>query len=331
MFTQYSTWWRERKQKVVYLSRSVRDVWRVAPHGFYVIRALARGAMPRQPGFFNVFHMRRAVHVVEKVLLNHKLKTKHTSIVATEALQLLMQGAICISNDKDNLSWARSTLLAYWSRYKAELGAPEKIAALQGLFLPSTMSHCKPRKAGDRSPHGVGYEELLGLSRYRRSIRSFRDMPVPVADIKRAMAVALESPSACNRQPFRFRYYSDERNIQAILAAAPGARGYKMPGLILVTIRYNAYADIKEGLCPFIDVGLAVMAFLLALETLGLGSLCMNWPIHPDCDARLREIVALEPDECAALRIGIGYPEPEDLIACSSKRSLNDVLTIESR
>jgi nitroreductase len=67
------------------------------------------------------------------------------------------------------------------------------------------------------------------------------------------------------------------------------------------------------------------MAFMLALETLGLASSAINWPDFEPLEARMQKALNLDYDERVIMLIAVGYPDPDGMVAWSEKKSL-DVL-----
>jgi hypothetical protein len=105
----------------------------------------------------------------------------------------------------------------------------------------------------------------------RRSVREFTPEPVQDEDVARAVQIAMQAPSVCNRQGPRVHQFVDPRKIKAALDLQGGFSGYKLPPrLLLVTCDLNAFLFAAERRQPFIDGGLFMMLLLLGLEQVGL-------------------------------------------------------------
>src|SRR5690606_36699867 len=61
----------------------------------------------------------------------------------------------------------------------------------------------------------------------RRSVREFTDTPVANEDIQRAVRIAMQAPSVCNRQPVRIHQFEDVKALKAALDLQGGFRGFK--------------------------------------------------------------------------------------------------------
>jgi nitroreductase len=170
-------------------------------------------------------------------------------------------------------------------------------------------------------------EVMEAVSR-RRSIRRFRDTPVPRELIEKLLATAVLAPSAKNRQPWRFVVLQGAacaklarlmvegagaveargeptrscRHSARIVAQAPVTilvfnPEYQHEGLILDHLTYNA-PDIQS-------IGGMVQTLLLVAEELGLGTLWVcdilyAYPLIREWLGRKEEMVTA---------ICVGYPD----------------------
>ena len=161
----------------------------------------------------------------------------------------------------------------------------------------------------------------------RRSIRNFKDTPIPRESIEKLLAAAVLAPSAKNRQPWRFvvlqgaartklarlmvegaDYVESRgdksgscRNSARIVAQAPVTilvfnAAYEHEGIIFDQVTYNA-PDIQS-------IGGMVQTMLLAAEELGLGTLWIcdilyGYPLIRQWLGRKEEMVTA---------VSIGYP-----------------------
>ena len=95
------------------------------------------------------------------------------------------------------------------------LALPLACAAVAAVLLrqetwPVAVLMCAPLPAYLCRPDG-----LRELAERRRSVRWFADRPVPHDLIDKALEVGLQAPSACNRQPFAFRFFDDPELVPA--------------------------------------------------------------------------------------------------------------------
>jgi nitroreductase len=184
-----------------------------------------------------------------------------------------------------------------------------------------------PFKRGNLGPAPISYDDLLELSMRRRSVRWFEQRPVPRELIDKAMLVARQSPTACNRLPYEFRIYDDPALVEKVASLPFGAGGYahNIPTIIVVVGKLDSYFSPRDRHVIYIDASLAVTPFMYALETLGLASSPINWPDFEPLEIKMQKAIGLGIDERPVMLIAVGYPDPESYVPYSQKKSL-DVL-----
>jgi nitroreductase len=182
-----------------------------------------------------------------------------------------------------------------------------------------------PYKRDSTFSTSITYEQLLELARIRKSIRWYLQKPVPRDIIDQAIILASFSPSACNRQPYEFRIFDDPELIQKISSLPGGTKGFhhNLPVIVVMVGKLRAYFSERDRHLIYIDASLASMAFMLALETLGLSSCPLNWPDVDRAENQIIKYLNLDPDERVIMLIALGYPDPDGMVAYSQKKDLN--------
>ncbi|OKL42287.1 polysaccharide pyruvyl transferase family protein [Pseudovibrio exalbescens] len=161
----------------------------------------------------------------------------------------------------------------------------------------------------------------------RRSIREFTNEEVHEEDISKAVKIASQAPSVCNRQPARVHMFDSPSAIRAVLDLQGGFRGYKMPQkLLLVTSDLTAFVGAVERNQAFIDGGLFMMGLLLGLEQVGLGACSLNTAMSTEREAAVRKILKLPESEVFISFIAVGHYEPNMLVARSKRLPVEEVL-----
>ncbi len=184
-----------------------------------------------------------------------------------------------------------------------------------------------PYFRSDEEKSKITYEDFYKLTKQRRSVRWFLDQKVPRDLIDKAILAANQSPSACNRQPFRYRII-DDPNFRSEVSSLPmGIRGYEhnIPVLIVVIGNLAAYFDERDRHIIYIDASLANMSLMLALETLGLSSCSINWPDIERLELKMEKMLNLEKYERPIMCLAVGYPDSEGKVAYSEKRNLDGI------
>ena len=229
--------------------------------------------------------LRRNVHRLEKGLVMRPRQAvfaeDYIEETVAELERLRRAGGLDPIEDK----WADDVMAEYFQVVAASApisGARTRFEQLR----PRPLRGQKPQLASTPRPRaqppvsGVSYEQFLDLCRQRRSVRWFQQRHVPVDLVKKALDAAAQAPSACNRQPFLFRYFDDPADARRIAAIAMGTTGYaqNVPAIVVLLGDLGCYPEERDRHVAYIDASLAAMQFMLALETLGLASCPINWP-----------------------------------------------------
>ena len=171
------------------------------------------------------------------------------------------------------------------------------------------------------------FEQFKRLSHRRRSVRWFEDREVPRSLIDDAILVASQSPTACNRQPYRFHIFDEPDLVKDVSSIPGGTAGFNhnFPVFIAVIGQLRAYFDERDRHVIYIDASLASMSFLFALETLGLSSCAINWPDVPEREKRMSNALKLDEDERVVMCIAVGFPDQQEKVPYSQKKSLHQL------
>ena len=287
------------------------------------VRFLADAARPDQSAAM----LRRGIHRLEKGLLMRPRRNVFALDYIVETFdcyeKLLANSGDC-STAEGELAWAHDVLEAYCNA----TGDHPKINAVRNRFqqlsppVRRCANSCVPYSRDLTVPPPVSYDALMELAIRRRSVRWFEQRSVPRELIEKAVAVAAQSPSACNRQPFVFRIFDEPELAHRVGAIPAGTAGFShnFPAVVVVVGRLRAYFSERDRHVIYIDASLASMSLVFALETLGLSSCCINWPDIEDREQEMEKTLNLEPDERPIMLIAVGFPDPQGLVAYSQKK-----------
>ena len=281
--------------------------------------------------------LRRNTHRIEKGILSRPRRDVFAVDYIEETVQCyasaLREKTAAFRVSAEELQWAQDVLTQYFEI----TGSHPTIDRMRDVFneLPAALTASAPDRYASRVPYkrdlsippSVDYEDLLYLAKRRRSVRWFEQKPVPREIIARAVAVAAESPSACNRQPFEFRVFDDPDLLRKVADLPAGTAGFShnFPCVIVVVGKLRNYFDERDRHLIYIDGALASMGFVYAIEAQGLSTCCINWPDIPEREIATQELLQLEPDERPIMFMAVGYPDPEGLVAYSEKKPLHQL------
>lgn len=286
-----------------------------------------------------LFTLRRNTHMLEKGLtmrprrnefaLNYIGATVGAFAKAHEAGSTTPVGV-------DESQWMRSVLTEYFEA--TSTSTHPKIERLRKVFegLPPAQ---KTRVSIATGPHhpatplpSVSIDDLHTLATNRRSVRWFNEKPVERDLVDRAVGIAAESPTACNRQPYRFEIFDDRESVQKVAAIPMGTAGYaqQLTGMIVIIGDLSAFFDERDRHLIYIDSCLSAMGLIYGLESQGIGSCCINWPDMPDRDKAMAELLGLKSYERVVMLVAYGYTDPTGLVPFSAKRDLESIRTFRS-
>lgn len=177
----------------------------------------------------------------------------------------------------------------------------------------------------------------------RRSIRKYKDTPVPLEVVREIIAESTLAPNSGNEQPWKFIIVNDSRwlkeisaeskkNILARIAADPDDYASKYKGM-LENESFNVFYDAPclvmiLGASSLrnlhVDCALAACYLMLAAASRGLGTCWVNLgkAIHdPDM---IREL-GIPDDHSIVAPITVGYPEQ---IPPAPKRRQPEIINI---
>jgi nitroreductase len=273
--------------------------------------------------------LRRNVHRLEKGLVMRPRRvpfaTSYIERTVDALAGLLAQDAI----PDDDARWAADVIRTYFDAVEG-VTDPAVTSAREAFDRLELLAkyECVPGPRREAPPLAVTVDQLEQLAHRRRSVRWFLPRPVDPADVDRALLIGAQAPSACNRQNLRLHIVYGE-GTEAILRTVGGTRGFEhqVPCVAVVIGSLAGYRNTFDRHAVFIDAGLLSMGFILALETLGLSSCCINWPDVGRRYAAIRRHVPLRTDEQIMMLIAIGYADPDGLIPSSRKRGLDTLRT----
>lgn len=161
----------------------------------------------------------------------------------------------------------------------------------------------------------------------RHSLRHYSGK-VELEDLKKAIRLAGNAPSACNRQSTRVKIIANKEKVTAVLGIQNGNRGfgYLADKLIVLTSSISAWSvRSRNGL--YIDGGIFAMNLLYALHFYQIGACALNCYLTPKQNRRMRKILDLPPFEDIVLLIAVGGV-PDSFAVTASHRSHPDSFTI---
>ncbi|WP_199253941.1 nitroreductase family protein [Mycolicibacterium mengxianglii] len=270
--------------------------------------------------------IRRDVHRIEKGLVMRPRRVPFGKDYVPALVESIARQIDRDALPPEDLAWANDVLSCYFD-VTSEVSDDWVAAARTGfkaLRINALGQGLVPAPRSQAPESDVSIDALEYLAIRRRSVRWFKPDPVDREAVDRALRVAGQSPSACNRQNIRFHLLFGPEHTEPVLQTVGGTRGFasQVPAAAVVIGRLAGYRHTFDRHAIYVDGGLASMSFLFALETLGLSSCCINWPDVASRYDAIRKHVALAPDEQVVMLIAFGHADPDGLVPSSHKRGI---------
>lgn len=174
------------------------------------------------------------------------------------------------------------------------------------------------------------YKVLMDILKRRVSCRSYLTKEVEEEKIMQCLEAARVAPSACNKQPWRFKIVTDP-DLRATICSDGLLPGISMPWLKNAPVIVVLCADtniVTHTLAPLlskvkyqlVDIGIAGEHFILAADSLGLGSCWIGW-FKPK---KIRRILNIPRNLQILSLISIGFPN--EIGSSPEKYNIDDII-----
>ncbi|MGC3978520.1 MAG: nitroreductase family protein [Paludibacteraceae bacterium] len=206
----------------------------------------------------------------------------------------------------------------------------ETLRAIEKIQAFNSNTFVSSQKQMTREQFFASVEKSFDLfSNSRASVRNFSNHSIPMDKIEAALELARNTPSACNRQSWRSYVYQDKKQINDILQAQGGNRGFGhlTDKLIVVTGELGVFSHSFERNQVFIDGGMYVMNVLYALHFYKIAGCVLNCSTTPEKDIILQDLCGTPKSEVFIAMIACGIPPEIFRIASSPRYELSKIAT----
>lgn len=160
---------------------------------------------------------------------------------------------------------------------KRNLSSSENVKGAK-TFLEKLKTRQKETTNEDVVTDFASTEHFFELAKRRQSIRKFSERKISKETIYQILKCAIEAPSSCNRQSWRFLILSDKKSLSVISQIRRIPFLKNAPAVICVLIDKNLYSDNRElDYTIYMDGAAAIMNILYAAESLGISSCWVNF------------------------------------------------------
>lgn len=180
------------------------------------------------------------------------------------------------------------------------------------LFLSSLLVGCASPSGKTAVDANSKSEAVNDVIMTRRSIRSYKQIPVSRDTLQSILDAGINAPSGQNKQSWEIRVADNPETMQSIVEAMalsnpdvvnPGSCFRGAPVMLFIA---------KDDSYPFsaIDCGLLSGNIMLSAWSMGVGSICLGSPIgFIKNSPELLEMLGFSENYSLAICIGLGYPD----------------------
>lgn len=157
----------------------------------------------------------------------------------------------------------------------------------------------------------------------RHSVRDYAAEPVQMELVEEAIRLAANTPSACNRQPWKVRIVEDEKLKKTIQMNQNGNRGFGdyIDKFLIITTDVSYYAKNRERNQANIDGGMYAMNLLYSLHYHDIATVSLSASLGIKQELNLRNAFKIEDSENFIMFIGIGNYINEFKVPISARRA----------
>ena len=138
-----------------------------------------------------------------------------------------------------------------------------------------------------------------------RTLRRYRDEPVPEAALRDILEAGRWCGSAVNRQPWQFVVVRDPATRAHLASLNPYAEFFADAPLCIAVVMDG------EGTGLSFDAGRVTQNLLLAAHALGIGS-CNSWYRTEEAQQAAKALLAVPDGHSVGSVVALGYPAPGD-------------------
>jgi len=161
--------------------------------------------------------------------------------------------------------------------------------------------------------------------RERRSVRSYKPLPVPEEKLTKILNAARMAPSAGNRQPWKFVVVRDEKRRKALARAASNQTFVGEAPVVIAAVALSPDRPMACGVPSYaVDLAIAVDHMTLLATEEGLGT-CWIGAFSQD---EVRDILSIPLKYKVVTVLPLGYPA--DTARSKVRKAMEEIVAYET-
>lgn len=195
----------------------------------------------------------------------------------------------------------------------------KKIRQITGITIKSEQNLIESANYFESSRNN-----FLAFSNSRRSVRDFSKDDLPLEGILKAIELAKNAPSACNRQSWRTYVFTSIDDISNILEEQGGNKGFGclVNKLIVISTELGVFSSGNERNQAYIDGGIYLLNLLYSLHFYKIATCTLNCGFDREKEKKVRKLTKINDSEVLIAMIACGNPSSKFKIATSPRYSI---------
>ena len=276
----------------------VKYLYRAIPDYYYDLKrfykyASNQGVKDSEEKYIG--HIVKRYHVIEKGLTMPSPRLGFGKEVVLDLINLCNQYIDIYGTTNVQLHNAIAVLLAYieFHKDKSFTIAENIVTAIKLLSQRVNNSDVLPQQQIHITKEEYFNDinrSFEAFSNSRKSVRNYASKDLPIEKILKAIELARNTPTSCNRQSNRIYIYTNQQKIQEILKLQGGSRGFLelTNKLIIITNELGVYESTRERKQGYIDGGIYTMNLLYALHYNRVACCVLNCCNSKENDIKIR-------------------------------------------
>ena len=170
--------------------------------------------------------------------------------------------------------------------------------------------------------------DYLKFVKSRHSTRNYKNEPIKLEDVKKAVDMAKYSASACNRQYIKLHFYPSGKMRDNVIHYALGKGGLYLEGVntFIVTFDVNVLSGTGERNQGYFNAGLYSTNLVNAFHSLGIGTCFIQFANSVKDEEELKKMNEIPEYERIAVILFAGYYDEKSIFAVSHRKDVKELL-----
>ena len=170
--------------------------------------------------------------------------------------------------------------------------------------------------------------DYLKFIKSRHSTRNYKNEPIKLEDVQKAVDMAKYSASACNRQYIKLHFYPSGKMRDNVIQYALGKGGLYLEGVntFIVTFDVNGLSGPGERNQGYFNAGLYSTNLVNAFHSLGIGTCFIQFANSVKEEDDLKKMNGIPEYERIAVILFAGYYDEKSIFAVSPRKDVKELL-----